>query len=266
MSGEPVPGTQGRLVLEVRGLRKRFGGVAAVDDLSFSLRAGVVTSLIGPNGAGKTTCFNLITGAIRADAGQVLLDGDDITGRRPAAAANLGITRTFQDIRVFGKMSVLANVMASFKGQLGESPIAVFLRPRAVHRQEAELRERAAAILARVGLDGRERVAAADLSYAEQKLLIVARALASDSKLWLLDEPASGLDQGAVHELAQLIRSLVTADRGVLVVEHNLQMVREISDHVLFLNVGRLVAEGTPDDVFASADLQRLYVGAEVER
>ena len=248
-------------LLVVAGLTKSFGGIAAVRDVSFKVRAGTATSLMGPNGAGKTTIFNLITGSLPADGGSVLFEDAELRGLSPSAVARKGISRTFQDLRLFGSMTVLDTVLVSFPRQLGESPAAVFLRPRAVRRQERELREKAQAILARVGLAGQAQRPAATLSYAEQKLLIISRSIAMQADLWLLDEPASGLDGDTLADFAALLRSLVDEGQTVLIVEHNLRLVRAISDWVLFLDQGQLKAEGPPADIFSNRELQEIYIG-----
>jgi ABC-type branched-subunit amino acid transport system ATPase component len=251
-------------LLRVTDLSKRFGGITALAGVSFSVARGKATSLVGPNGAGKTTVFNLVTGSLRADTGSVLFEGEELRGLAPHQVAERGISRTFQDLRLFGSMTVLETVMVSFQHQLGERPWAVFLRPAAVRRQERELRERAAGILDRVGLAGREQRIAATLSYAEQKLLVIARSMAMQADVWLLDEPASGLDGDALIQFAALLRGLVDDGQTVLIVEHNLRLVSQVSDWVLFLDQGLLKAEGTPEEIFANRELQEIYMGGGV--
>jgi ABC-type branched-subunit amino acid transport system ATPase component len=253
-----------RTLMKVADLNKRFGGIHAVRGVSFDVRRGAATSLIGPNGAGKTTIFNLITGALRADEGSVVFEGDELRGLSPSQIARRGISRTFQDLRLFPSMTVLETVMVSFQNQLGERPAAAFFRPRAVRRQERELREKADGILARVGLKGQEKRAAANLSYAEQKLLVISRSIAMQADVWLLDEPASGLDGDTLIQFAQLLRGLVDDGQTVLIVEHNLRLVQEVSDWVLFLDQGQLKAEGTPKEIFANRELQEIYMGGGV--
>jgi ABC-type branched-subunit amino acid transport system ATPase component len=248
-------------LLSVEDLSVSFGGVRAVNGVSFSIPAGGATSIIGPNGAGKTTMFNLITGAIKRDSGRVRFGGSDITGSSPARVASLGIARTFQDLRIFGGMTVMENVMASFGHQLGESPWALLFLPHRVLRQERELRAQALDIIKQVDLQGREKAIAGNLSYAEQKLVIIARAIAMKSALWLLDEPSSGLDTRGVAEVMGTIRELCARGQTVLIVEHNLSVVREISSRILFLAEGRLIADGTPDEIFKDVALRELYFG-----
>jgi branched-chain amino acid transport system ATP-binding protein len=252
-------------LLEVQNLTKSFGGVRAVSEVSFRVAEGRATSLVGPNGAGKTTIFNLITGAIPPDSGTVLFKGKEITGKSPSDTARHGISRTFQDLRIFPRMTVLENIMVSFQGQLGEQPLAVLLQSRRVRDQERAFRSKALDIAARVGLGGREGELAGDLSYAEQKLVIIARSIAMEAPVWLLDEPAAGLDTGAVTQLMALIRSLVSEGQTVVIVEHNLRVVKDISDWVLFLANGKLVAEGTPEDIFANEVLRDVYLGGRAD-
>jgi ABC-type branched-subunit amino acid transport system ATPase component len=248
-------------VLAISDLRKSFGGIRAVRGVSFDVKRGAATSLVGPNGAGKTTIFNLITGEIRPDTGSVLFDGRELRGLGPSGVGQLGISRTFQDLRLFSTMTVLDSVMVSFPNQIGESPISLVFRPRAVRRQEKELREKAQEILKTTGLEDKASVVSATLSYAEQKLLVIARSIAMEAELWLLDEPASGLDGDALIQFADLLRSLVDRGQTVLIVEHNLRLVQKVSDWVLFLDQGELKAEGTPEEIFASKELQELYIG-----
>ena len=249
-------------LLQVRQLSKSFGGVLAVSDVSFDVPVGRATSLIGPNGAGKTTIFNLITGALQADSGTVAMNGRNISGLRPSEVAKVGISRTFQDLRLFLHMTVADNVLSSFQGQDGERPWAVLLRPRRVFRQEKAFRSRALEIVKRVGLIGRANELVGNLSYAEQKLVVIARSIAMEAPLWLLDDPTSGLDTPAVIQMLKQIRSLVSEGQTVLIVEHNLRVVRDISDWILFMSDGRLRAQGTPDDILSSPELRQLYLGA----
>jgi ABC-type branched-subunit amino acid transport system ATPase component len=255
-----MPGSP-EVLLRVEGLAKSFGGLKAVSDLTFGVRTGSVTSLVGPNGAGKTTVFNLITGALKPDAGHVYFKEEDITGLPPHQVARRGISRTFQDLRLFLGMTVLDNVLVSIQGQSGEFPLAVFGTPWSVHAEERRHREEAREVLRVVGLLERQDDLATNLSFAEQKLLIIARALAMKSELWLLDEPAAGLDAKAVREIMDLVKRLAGLGQTVCVVEHNLRVVRHVSDRVLFLNEGMLLTEGTPEEIFSNRDLRAIYLG-----
>jgi ABC-type branched-subunit amino acid transport system ATPase component len=256
-----VPESSAPIIMQVSNLAKSFGGIKAVRGVSFTVQRGKATSLVGPNGAGKTTIFNLITGEIAADSGSVIFEGKELRGSKPSAVAQLGVSRTFQDLRLFQTMTVLDNVMVSFQKQKGENPSSLVIRPWAVRRQERALKEKALEILTTTGLLARQNVKASTLSYAEQKLLVISRSIAMEADVWLLDEPASGLDGDALIQFSELLRALVDAGQTVLIVEHNLRLVQKVSDWVLFLDQGELKAEGTPDEIFASKELQELYIG-----
>lgn len=249
------------VLLRTEGLSKSFGGLKAVSGLSFSIRKGSVTSLVGPNGAGKTTVFNLITGTLKPDSGHVFFREHEITGLSPHQVASRGISRTFQDMRLFLGMTVLENVLVSLRGQSGEVPLAVFGTPWRVRAEERRHREEAREVLRVVGLLEREEEMATNLSFAEQKLLIIGRALAMRAELWLLDEPAAGLDGKAVREIMELVKRLAGLGQTVCVVEHNLRVVRHVSDRVLFLNEGMLLTEGTPEEIFSNQELRAIYLG-----
>ncbi len=196
---------RGEVVLSVVGLTKRFGGITAAEDLQMELRHGMVTALVGPNGAGKTTVFNLLTGAIRPDAGEVTLLGRDIAGLRPDQVANQGMARSFQDVRVFQRLSALENVMLALQGQVGEHAYGLFLRPRATAQSERNTRDRAMEWLSFVGMSSFANYQAGALAFGQQKLVALARVLATEAEVMLLDEPASGIDQQWVEVMLGLI-------------------------------------------------------------
>lgn len=248
-------------MLAVRALTKAFGGLVAVNDLSFDVEAGRTTGLVGPNGAGKTTVFNLITGYLRPDTGKVLLRGTDITSWRPHQVARARVGRTFQSLRLFNRLSVLDNVLGSIPDQPGENPVYSMLFPRAVRRRHREDVERACEWLAYVGLADRQHLRASELSYGQQKRLSIARVLAAGADLLLLDEPSSGLDPAALEELLQLIAGLPETGKTLILVEHNLEVVKRLCDRLLFLDRGGLVAEGRPEQIFSREDLADLYFG-----
>jgi branched-chain amino acid transport system ATP-binding protein/branched-chain amino acid transport system permease protein len=247
--------------LEIVDVHKSFGGIHAVQGLTMKLFRHRVTGLIGPNGAGKTTVFNLATGFLRPDRGRVVCKGVDITGWPPWRSAGLGISRTFQEVRVFGGMSVLENVMLAPAGQPGESVFRLAISPRAVRRREEENLERCLDVLDTVSLRSKALVLAEDLSYAEKKLLSIARALARDAECLLLDEPMSGLDEETLAFTLQLIRRLARDGRSVCLIEHNSDFVRDACDHTIFLEQGRVLAEGAPADIMADQQLADLYFG-----
>ncbi|MCU1614385.1 MAG: Amino acid/amide transporter ATP-binding protein 1, family [Frankiales bacterium] len=240
-------------MLELTGVKKSFGGNHVIPGLDLTLNAGEVTALIGPNGAGKTTIFNLITGFLRPDEGQVVYKGENLHGVTPEGIFRKGLVRTFQEVRVFGGITVLENVLVG--------------REHGFRSWRATKRNTAAAMetLQLVGLDRKVHVMARDLSYAEQKFLSLARVLASDAELLLLDEPTSGLDGRSLDLVTALIPRLHEMGRTVLIIEHNLDVVRSIAERIVFLESGRVIATGTGDELFARQDLADIYFGGGVQ-
>ena len=238
-------------LLSLNGLSKRFGGLAAIQALDLELHEGIITALVGPNGAGKTTMFNLVTGNLMPDAGAVSLAGRPITGLAPHRVARLGIARSFQDLRLFTHMSVRDNVLASLERR------AWFWQPGG----GPERRAAAEAALERTGLLPLARARAIDLSYAEAKFLSLARIMASGAKIWLLDEPASGLDPASRSRFTALLRGAMAEGVTICLIEHNLDIVTEVADRIAFLDQGRKLAEGEPDEIMRNPDLRRIYFG-----
>jgi len=259
--GGPIRPEPDGTLMRVDGVSKSFGGIQALRGFSTTLPAGRVTSLIGPNGAGKTTAFNLITGFLGADSGTVRLGGTDI-GRLPAhRMAALGVARSFQNLRLFAKLTVLDNVRVAIPGQRGERLWYTLFRPLATQAEERRTILQALAILVYVGLDGKALVLAEDLSYAEEKLLALARLLALDAELLLLDEPGSGLDPASLEAMFRMIRALVADGKTVCIIEHNLDVIRDLSDKVVFLDEGRVLAEGPPGEILRNRELVERYFG-----
>jgi branched-chain amino acid transport system ATP-binding protein len=243
-----------------------FGGVVAVDGVSFSAAPGQVLSIIGPNGAGKTTLFNVVSGLYRARRGRVTLKGEDVTGLAPEKLAQKGLSRTFQNLQIFGRMTACENVMVGRHLREHRSLLADLLRLPAVLRQNRETREAAEQLLDFVRLGERGDTQASALPYGALKRLEIARALASEPKALLLDEPAAGCNAVETAEIDWLIRQV--ADRGVAVVlvEHDMKLVMKISDRILVLDGGRPLAEGTPQEVRSNPDVIRAYLGAQSPR
>jgi branched-chain amino acid transport system ATP-binding protein len=250
------------LMLEVRDLAVRFGGVTALAGVSFAVRPGTVTSLIGPNGAGKTTAFNAITGYVRASRGRVIYDGAPLTGLRPSDIARRGVVRTFQKTSVFPAVSVTENVMIGLHLRGRTGVLAVLAGRRDVREEEARLRDEADAILAFVGLGHRRDELASALPYGEQRLVELAVALAAQPRLLLLDEPAAGMTGTEKETVKGLIRKIRDRAVTVLLVEHDMRVVMGISDTVIVLNHGSVIAEGPPAAIQSHPDVIRAYLGS----
>jgi branched-chain amino acid transport system ATP-binding protein len=248
-------------LLDVNAISKRFGGLLAVDNASFTVDARTITSLIGPNGAGKTTAFNIVSGYLPTDSGAITLRGERIERLQPHAIARRGMARTFQDPRVFAEMSVLENVVVGMR-QKGDAPLWALLRGAEVDRQWKDARDRAERILKNVGLADRARERASALSFGEQRFLSIARALVGDPDIVLLDEPTVGLDRGSYGKLVDLMQKLV-ADEGktVLLIEHHMDVVMSISNKVVLMVQGAVVASGAPAEVRGHRSMVEAYLG-----
>ena len=251
------------MTLSVTGLSRAFGGVRAVDEATFTVADGEVHGLIGPNGAGKTTLLNLVSGLLRPTAGKIELDGRRVDGLPPNRIAALGVARTYQNIRLFGGLSAADNVVVG--GHLRRlAPFwrRLLLLPSA-RREEDAARASAEAGLARVGMRERARARAFDLSYGEQRRVEIARALASQPRLVLLDEPTAGMNPGEAGAVARLVREVAKEGRAVLLIEHNVRLVMELCDRITVLNFGKVIARGTPQEIGKDPAVIAAYLGDE---
>jgi branched-chain amino acid transport system permease protein len=251
------------VALEAKALTKSFGGIRAVEGLDLRLERGRITGLIGPNGAGKTTVFNLLTGALKPDHGTVLLGGRDITGLPPHRIARAGMVRSFQDVRTFARLTVLENVMMGVAGQRGER-MSIVLSPLPLRPGDRRTRERALEWLEFVGLAQRADEPVGRLAFGEQKLVALARVLATDAEVLLLDEPASGIDKRWSDHMIEHIARLPEAGRTVCIVEHNLSVVQRLAHKICFMHEGSVTAEGTMAELSRQERLQEAYFGPMV--
>lgn len=252
-----------KMILQIENLTKTFDGLKAVKDLTLSIEKSKITSLIGPNGAGKTTVFNIITGLIKPDKGIIRYKNKDITNLNTSKIAKLGITRTFQKIRLFPQLTVLDNILLATKYQIGEFLSAALLKSKRMKNEEKVNIEKALNLLEFVGLKDKKNALAEEMSHGQRRLLELARALATDSDLLLLDEPTAGVAPEMKKKILGIIGSLKESGKTILFIEHDMSVVNEISDKIIVMNYGEKIAEGKPSDVIKNKEVIKAYLGQE---
>ncbi|MDQ1277638.1 MAG: branched-chain amino acid transport system ATP-binding protein [Thermodesulfobacteriota bacterium] len=248
-------------MLSLRRITKKFGGVTALEDVSFTVAGGAITGVIGPNGAGKTTLFNIASGLYSQDGGEVRLGGKDISRLPPERLASLGMIRTFQNVELFGKMTVLENVMVGLHTKSKSGIFSCACKLPGQIREERTIRSRALTWLAYTGIADLAATMAANLPFGKGRLLEIARALAAEPRIMLMDEPAAGLNSRETMALAELIKKIKDSGITIVLVEHDMDLVMDVCDTVVVLNLGRKLAAGTPREIQENPEVIAAYLG-----